>query len=76
MAIRAAVKTGVETLEFREYDRPDIPADAALLRVESAGVGGSDPETYRKPDHAPIIMGHENAGTIDEIGPVAAARWG
>lgn len=76
MAVRAAVKVGVEQLEFRDYDRPQIGPDAALLRVESAGVGGSDPETYRKPDHAPIIMGHENVGTIDEIGEVAAARWG
>lgn len=74
--VRAAVKTGVEQVEIREFARPVIGPDAALMRVESAGVGGSDPETYRKPDHAPIIMGHENAGTLVEVGETAAARWG
>lgn len=76
LKVRAAVKVGVEQTEIREFDRPLIPPEAGLLRVESSGVGGSDPELYRKADHAPIIMGHENVGTIEELGPVAAARWG
>ena len=74
--VRAAVKTAVETTELREFARPVIPPEAGLLRVESCGVGGSDPETYRKPNHAPVIMGHEIVGTIEEAGPVALARWG
>jgi threonine dehydrogenase-like Zn-dependent dehydrogenase len=74
--IRAAVKTGIEQTQIREFDWPDIGPDTALLRVESAGVGGSDPELYRKPDYAPIIMGHENVGTIAEIGAAASRRWG
>ena len=74
--IRAAVKVDVERTEIRTFERPAVAADAALLRVECAGVGGSDPELYRWPDHAPVIMGHENVGTIEEIGPIAAARWG
>ena len=74
--VRAAVKVGVERTEIREFDWPSIGPDAALLRVESAGVGGSDPELYRKEDYAPVLMGHENVGTIAEIGAAAAARWG
>jgi threonine dehydrogenase-like Zn-dependent dehydrogenase len=74
--VRAAVKTGVEQTEIREFERPEIGPDAALLRVESAGVGGSDPELYRKDNYAPVIMGHENVGTIENIGPAAAERWG
>jgi threonine dehydrogenase-like Zn-dependent dehydrogenase len=74
--IRAAVKTDVETSVIREFDWPEIGDDAGLLRVESAGVGGSDPELYRKENYAPVIMGHENVGTIAEIGPGAAQRWG
>jgi threonine dehydrogenase-like Zn-dependent dehydrogenase len=74
--VRAAVKTGPETIEIREFDWPTIALDTGLVRVESAGVGGSDPETYRKEGHAPIIMGHENVGTIEALGPVAAKRWG
>lgn len=72
----AAVKVAPECTELRRFPRPSISPDAGLLRVEAAGVGGSDPETYRKQNHAPVIMGHENVGTIDELGSVAAARWG
>ncbi len=75
-AIRAAVKVGVEQTEIRTFPRPVIGENAGLLRVEAAGVGGSDPETYRKPDHAPVIMGHENVGTLVELGAIAATRWG
>ena len=74
--VRAAVKIDVDTMEIREFDRPKIEADAALMRVESAGVGGSDPETFRKPNYAPVIIGHENVGRIEEIGETAAKRWG
>jgi threonine dehydrogenase-like Zn-dependent dehydrogenase len=72
--LRAAVKIGSEQTEIREFERPQIGPDAGLLRVEAAGVGGSDPEAYRRPQ-SPVIMGHENVGTIVELGEVAAARW-
>ncbi len=74
--VRAAVKTAASTTELRSYPRPAITPDAAILRVESCGVGGSDPELYRRPEHFPVIMGHEIVGIIDEVGPLAAARWG
>jgi threonine dehydrogenase-like Zn-dependent dehydrogenase len=74
--VRAAVKTAAETIELREFPRPQVGPEAGLLRVESCGVGGSDPELYRWPNHAPVIMGHEIVGTIIEAGPAALARWG
>ncbi|BAK66566.1 putative Zn-dependent alcohol dehydrogenase [Sphingobium sp. SYK-6] len=74
--VRAAVKVDVEKTEIREFERPAIGAEAGLLRVEASGVGGSDPEMYRKPDSAPCIMGHENVGTVEELGEAAAKRWG
>ena len=36
--ILAAVKTGPQQTELRELPMPDVPVDAALLRVEVAGV--------------------------------------
>jgi threonine dehydrogenase-like Zn-dependent dehydrogenase len=74
--ILAAVKVAPERTELREFDRPSIPADAGLLRVEAAGVGGSDPEFYRSPKAIPAVMGHENVGRIEAMGEFAAARWG
>ncbi|PQA87623.1 zinc-dependent alcohol dehydrogenase [Hyphococcus luteus] len=74
--VRASVKTDIETCEIREFERPEIPPGAGLLKVECAGVGGSDPEMYRKPNTAPCIMGHENVGAVEELGEIAAKRWG
>ena len=74
--VRAAVKVAPETTEIREFERPIIPADAGLLRVESCGVGGSDPQYYRRTTRVPAILGHEVVGTIVELGPIAAVRWG
>lgn len=74
--IRAAVKTDIERTDIREFTRPKLGADDGLLRVESSGVGGSDPEMYRKPNSAPCIMGHEIVGVIEQVGEVAARRWG
>lgn len=73
--VRAAVKIAPETTEIREFERPVVAPDAGLLRVESCGVGGSDPEYYRRTTRIPAIMGHEVVGTIVELGPIAAARW-
>ncbi|MDB5682832.1 MAG: L-threonine 3-dehydrogenase [Sphingomonas bacterium] len=73
---RAAVKIAVEKTEIREFALPPVGSDDGLLRVESSGVGGSDPEMYRRANTAPCIMGHEVVGTVERIGDAAARRWG
>ncbi len=72
----AAVKIGPKTTELREVTVPDIPADGALLKVEVAGVCGSDVGSYPREERGPLIMGHENVGVIARVGDVAAERWG
>jgi threonine dehydrogenase-like Zn-dependent dehydrogenase len=65
----AALKTGPATTELREFDLPDVPPDAALLRMEVAGVCGTDVSQYRLPLRgAPLIMGHENVGYLAKVG--------
>jgi len=73
--ILAATTTGLRQTELREYPWPEIPDDAGLLRIEAAGVCGSDWVAYNA-DRPSRIMGHENVGRIHRIGPVAARRWG
>lgn len=73
--VRAAVKTGVERTQILKFPMPNIGEDDGILRVESSGVGGSDPEMYRREGTAPCIMGHENVGTVTAIGSAAAKRW-
>ncbi len=49
---------------------PELPDDGALLRVEVAGICGTDVKMYAKPViEGPVIMGHENVGTIVQAGP-------
>ncbi|HEY5273955.1 MAG TPA: alcohol dehydrogenase catalytic domain-containing protein [Acidimicrobiales bacterium] len=73
--VLAAVKVAPESTELREFRMPEVPIDGALMKVEAAGVCGSDPGAYRRA-HSDCIMGHENAGTIVGIGSIAAERWG
>ena len=73
--VLAAVRTGPGTTSLREYPMPEIPADGALLKVEVAGICGTDVKTYAHPPfRAPVIMGHENVGVIARAGKDFVAR--
>jgi threonine dehydrogenase-like Zn-dependent dehydrogenase len=72
----AAVQVAPEATELREFPLPDIPSDAALLKVEAAGVCGSDVGGYKRMGAAPRILGHENVGIIARAGNAFARRWG
>jgi threonine dehydrogenase-like Zn-dependent dehydrogenase len=73
--ILASVAVKSQTSRIQEFALPDVPADGGLLKVEAAGVCGSDVRSYKR-DRPPLILGHENVGVIAAIGRVAAARWG
>ncbi len=76
-SVHAAVRTGPSRIEFRDYPMPDIAADSALLRMEVAGICGTDVRLYRQPpSNAPVIMGHENIGTIARAGREFVRRKG
>jgi len=75
--VTAAVRTAPQTTEFREYDMPEIADEAALLKVEVAGICGTDVKFYSKPPfEGPVIMGHENIGTIAKAGKTFLERRG
>jgi len=75
--VLAALKVGPSTTELRELDLPPMPDDAALLKVEVAGVCGTDVSQYRLPLRgAPLVMGHENVGTLARVGKTFAAHKG
>src|SRR5688572_6160692 len=72
-----ALKTAPSTTELREFDLPDIPADAALMKMEVAGVCGTDVSQYKLPLRgAPLIMGHENVGYLAKVGSTFAKHKG
>ena len=75
--VLAAVRTGASKIELREFPMPDIPDDGALLKVEVAGICGTDVKFYSKPPITdPVIMGHENIGTIAKAGKTFLERKG
>jgi threonine dehydrogenase-like Zn-dependent dehydrogenase len=73
--VRAAVKTGTERTELREFPQPEIGTAEGLLRVEAVGVGGAEPEIYRSERWQSIIMGHQVVGTVVELGALARQLW-
>ncbi|MFA9446472.1 zinc-binding dehydrogenase [Egicoccus sp. AB-alg6-2] len=75
--VLAAVRTAPGTTELREFARPSIDADSALMRVEVAGICGTDVKMYAKPPFTdPVIMGHENIGVLADAGPKFLERHG
>ena len=46
MSVRAAVMDRPNEVAIREFDRPAIGPDAALIQVEMAGICGSDPKLF------------------------------
>ena len=75
----AAVAVGDKHTEVREFDVPEIGPNEGLLRIEAAGVCGSDWPNYLGETPIagqPRILGHENVGHIARVGAEAAKRWG
>ncbi|MBI4288699.1 MAG: alcohol dehydrogenase catalytic domain-containing protein [Chloroflexi bacterium] len=75
---RAAVLETSGKVAVKELPLPDIGPEEGLLRVEMAGVCGSDPKFYHGKIRnlpTPMILGHETLGHIVEIGDVAAERY-
>ena len=75
--VLAAVRTAPSTTELREFPMPEIGADEALLKMEVAGICGTDVKLYKTPPtKAPVIMGHENIGYIAKVGSEFTRRKG
>src|SRR5262249_47294330 len=76
-SVLAAVRVAPSKTEICEFPMPDIPADSALLKMEVAGICGTDVKLYREPpSSAPVIMGHENIGYIAKAASVSTRKEG
>ncbi len=75
--VRAAVLVEPGRMELREFPLPEIGDDDALLRVERAGVCGTDAKLYHGESFRkvfPSILGHEILGHVERVGKKMAAR--
>lgn len=68
--MKAAVLTQNRTIEYKEYDLPQMQADSVLVRVAASGICGSDiPRFFHNGVHFyPIVLGHEFSGEVVEVG--------
>ena len=65
--MKALVYVGEEKLDFREVPNPVVKSGEQLIKVDSAGICGSDMHAYLGHDErrpAPLILGHEASGII------------
>lgn len=77
--VKCAVLEQVGKMSIREFPVPSINEQEGLLRIERAGVCGSDPKIYNgemKVPKLPLILGHEISGFIEEIGEEASRIYG
>jgi 2-desacetyl-2-hydroxyethyl bacteriochlorophyllide A dehydrogenase len=70
-----AARFTAESASFsvENVDEPDVGPNDVLVRIEAAGVCGSDahyrdPESDFEPEEVPLTMGHEGAGEVVEVG--------
>lgn len=78
-AARAAVLVNYnQPLEIRTYPLPPaLHPGEALVRVEMAGICGTDVHLWRGelPVPLPVILGHESVGRIEQLGPGLERDW-
>lgn len=78
----AAVLTKTRHFDIREVAIPEIGPDEGLLRMEAAGLCGTDYEQFNGHFEGtvygtlPMTPGHEILGWIECVGARAAKRWG
>lgn len=73
--VLAAVLAAPGEIRIQRFPYPtSLEADALIVKMEMAGVCGTDKHIYNSTGSHdgvpyPVILGHENVGTIVEIGP-------
>ncbi len=76
---RGAVLVAPHRIEPRDFPLPAVGDDDGLLRVELAGICGSDIHHWDGHSavirNVPTLLGHEIVGRIEQVGSAAADRW-
>jgi glutathione-independent formaldehyde dehydrogenase len=70
--MKAVVYNGPFDVSVQQVDDPKIEAPLdAIIRITTANICGSDLHPYegRSPMDAGMVLGHENMGIVEEVGP-------
>lgn len=57
-----------DDLRLEEMPKPEISSDEILIKVEASGICGSDVMFWYRKHKVPLVLGHEIAGEIVQIG--------
>lgn len=66
--LKAAVYYTNSDVRVEERPRPEIGGGELLVKIEASGICGSDVMEWYRIKKAPIVLGHEIAGTVEEVG--------
>ena len=66
--MRVAMYYNNQDIRVEEVSRPEIGPDEVLIKIEASGICGSDVMEWYRIHKAPLVLGHEIAGQIVEIG--------
>ncbi len=67
--MRVAMYYNNGDVRLEEAPKPKVGPGEALIRIEASGICGSDVMEWYRIKKAPLVLGHEIAGEIVEIGP-------
>jgi (R,R)-butanediol dehydrogenase / meso-butanediol dehydrogenase / diacetyl reductase len=68
--MKAALFQGPNKIEVKEIEKPNIQQGEALIKIHYAGICGTDIHIFKGKHpraQAPLVMGHEFSGVIEEI---------
>jgi L-iditol 2-dehydrogenase len=71
--LRVAVYHSNADVRLEERPRPQAGPGELVVRVEASGICGSDVMEWYRIRKAPLVLGHEIAGVVEEVGDGVAA---
>ena len=66
--MRVAMYYNNRDVRLEEMSKPKIGPGEMLMKVEASGICGSDVMEWYRRKKAPLVLGHEVAGQIEEVG--------
>lgn len=66
--MRVAMYYSNRDIRIEEAPKPKIGPGELLIRVEASGICGSDVMEWYRINRTPLVLGHEIAGVVEEIG--------
>jgi L-iditol 2-dehydrogenase len=71
--MKVAVYYGKDDIKIEDMPVPEIGAGELLIKVSASGICGSDVMHWYRAGKTPLVLGHEIAGEIIEVGTGVAA---